>query len=178
MTNNPSFQQHLAESAKTENSPSLANAPMTPDVAAASKFLAAWDSAWEKHDPQALGLLHTTDAVTVNRFGTVVESSAAIEKALAFLHNNDGPFSRSTFPALQIIGVRQVTSEVMILQTKWQNPFMNSDGTIDPGRINDVIVTFVLVRFGSEWKATQVDAHNVDRMNLPFANAGQKNNRA
>lgn len=37
-----------------------------------------------------------------------------------------------------------------------------------------MIVTFVLVREGQTWRASQVDAHNVEKMDLPFSNAGQK----
>jgi hypothetical protein len=37
-----------------------------------------------------------------------------------------------------------------------------------------MIVTYVLVRDGQMWKASEVDAHNVEKMELPFSNPGQK----
>ena len=48
----------------------------------AQEFLNQWIKAWNLHDAQQLGLLQTPDANTVNRFGTLVEGRAAVEKAL------------------------------------------------------------------------------------------------
>jgi uncharacterized protein (TIGR02246 family) len=144
-----------------------------PDLrTAAEDFLRNWDAAWNGHDAHSLASLHTSDAVTVNRFGSVVEGRDAIEQALAFLHN--GPFNHIAFPAQRIQSLRQVAPETIILRTKWQNPVMNSDGSVDRGKFNDMIVTFVLIRKGGEWKASEVDLHNVEKMDLPFSAPEQK----
>jgi hypothetical protein len=50
---------------------------------AAPDFLAAWVKAWNNHDAHALGELHTSNAVTVNRFGTLVVGREPTEKAWA-----------------------------------------------------------------------------------------------
>ena len=143
------------------------------DVAGANKFMTQWDAAWAAHNADAMAALLTEDAVTVNRFGTLLPGREATRKALAFLHGDSGPFGHSKFPALEVLGLRSVAG-VMILQTKWQNPVMNPDGKTDPVKVSDMIVTFVLVKSGKQWKATQVDLHNVEKMNLPYSSAGQK----
>ena len=51
---------------------------------------------------------------------------------------------------------------------------MNPDGKLDLGKQNDMIVSYTLLRDGGVWRATQVDLHNVEKMDLPFSNAGQK----
>ncbi len=57
------------------------------DRAVAEDFLRKWIQAWNHHDAHQLGLLQTSDANTVNRFGTLVQGRAGVEKALGFLHN-------------------------------------------------------------------------------------------
>lgn len=133
-----------------------------------------WDAAWAAHNAEAIAALHTDDAVTVNRFGTVVRGRQALEGALGFLHGPSGPFHRSTFPRQSMIALRRVAPTVMILQTKWQNPVMKPDGTIDPASINDMVVTFALVQQGADWRATEVNLVNVEKMDLPFSNPGQR----
>jgi uncharacterized protein (TIGR02246 family) len=145
-----------------------------PDVEGARKFVSAWDKAWANHDAQALGSLHTENAITVNRFGTVVNGRVAIQQALAFLHQNNGPFSHSSVPPQQIFSVQQIAANVMTIHTKWQSPVMNPDGKIDSTKIDDMIVTFVVERTGGEWRAVGVDLHNVEKMDLPFSNPGQR----
>ena len=145
-----------------------------PDSAAADEFLSAWEHAWNQHDAHQLCLLHTPDANTVNRFGTFVQGREALEKALGFLHGAGGPFHGVPAPPLQLIDLRQIAPNVMILQASWKNPVMNPDGKLDLGEQNDMIVSYTLLRDGGVWRATQVDLHNVDKMNLPFSNAGQK----
>ena len=51
---------------------------------------------------------------------------------------------------------------------------MRSDGTIDPASINDMIVTFILLNTGDGWLASEVNLVNVEKMDLPFSNPGQK----
>ena len=140
----------------------------------ANQFLAAWDSAWGKHDANALGELHTADATTVNRFGTLVIGRSETEKALAFLHSQEGPFGHSKFPSLELLHERQIAPTVIVVQAGWKNPVMFPSGKISETEWNDMIVTFVLVQEGQTWKVCEVDAHNVEKMDLPFSNAGQK----
>lgn len=63
----------------------------------AAGFLTAWDQAWNDHDANALGDLHASDAVNVNRFGTLIVGRLPTEKALGFLHSHRGPFGHSQF---------------------------------------------------------------------------------
>jgi hypothetical protein len=63
---------------------------------------------------------------------------------------------------------------VKVVQAKWQNPVMKPDGKIDPTSINDMIVTFILLDAGSGWLASEVNLVNVEKMDLPFSNPGQK----
>ena len=37
-----------------------------------------------------------------------------------------------------------------------------------------MLVSYTLLKVGGDWKATQMDLHNVEKMDLPFSNAGQK----
>ena len=136
--------------------------------------MAQWDAAWAAHDADAMAALQTEDVVTVNRFGTLITGREATRQAMVFLHGETGPFGHAKFPALEMLALRRVAENVMVLQARWQNPIMNPDGKTDPVKVNDMIVTFVLVKAGTQWKATQVDLHNVEKMNLPYSNAGQK----
>jgi ketosteroid isomerase-like protein len=144
------------------------------DNTAAEEFLNQWEHAWNNHDAHQLCLLHTSDANTVNRFGTLVRGREALEKALGFLHGAGGPFHDVAAPPLQLIDLRQIAPNVMILQASWKSPVMNPDGKLDLRKQNDMIVSYTLLRDGGVWRATQVDLHNVDKMDLPFSNAGQK----
>ena len=144
------------------------------DNAAAKEFMSKWDNAWNNHDAHQLSLLHSPDAITVNRFGTLVRGRKALEKALGYLHGVSGPFHEITAPPLQLMDLRQVAPTVMILQASWKSPVMNPDGKLDRAKQNDMIVSYTLLKSGGDWKATQVDLHNVDKMDLPFSNAGQK----
>jgi hypothetical protein len=141
---------------------------------AVKTFLRKWDEAWAKHDAVAIAALHTEDAVTVNRFGTIVRGRASLEKALGFLHGAGGPFHNSIFPPLALLIQRTVAPRVKVVQAKWQNPVMKPDGKIDPTSINDMIVTFILLDAGSGWLASEVNLVNVEKMDLPFSNPGQK----
>jgi hypothetical protein len=137
-------------------------------------FLRKWDEAWAKHDALAIAALHTEDAVTVNRFGTVVQGNADLGKALGFLHGAHGPFRNSIFPPLELLIQRSISPNVQALQAKWKNPVMRPDGNIDPASINDMIVTFILLKTGNAWLASEVNLVNVEKMDLPFSNPGQR----
>ncbi|WP_263381394.1 Cif family virulence factor [Granulicella arctica] len=140
----------------------------------ANEFLSKWIHAWNHHDARQLGLLQTVDANTVNRFGTLVEGRTAVEKALSFLHRPGGPFHDVTAPPLKLIDVRQIAPTVIILQASWKNPAMNPDGKLDLVKEDDMLVSYTLLKEGGDWKATQMDLHNVEKMDLPFSNPGQK----
>jgi hypothetical protein len=144
------------------------------DRAVANEFLSKWIQAWNQHDAHQLGLLQTLDANTVNRFGTLVQGRAAVEKALGFLHNPGGPYHDVIAPPLQLIDVRQIAPNVIILQASWKSPVMNPDGKLDLAKEDDMLVSYTLLNVGGEWKATQMDLHNVEKMDLPFSNASQK----
>jgi uncharacterized protein (TIGR02246 family) len=140
--------------------------------AAAEEFLLKWVQAWNHHDAHQLGLLQTSDANTVNRFGTLVEGRTAVEKA--FLHNPGGPYHEVTAPPLQLIDVRQIAPTVIILQASWQSPVMNPDGKLDLSRQDDMMVSYTLLKQGGDWLVTQTDLHNVEKMDLPYSTPKQK----
>ena len=171
----PSRRDFVISTAALSTTAAIAAGPSLPlpDTDGAQRFIDAWDAAWTHHDATAIAALHTNDAITVNRFGTVVNGRTALERALGFLHGPDGPFHRSVFPRQTIIAVRMVAPTVMIVQTKWKNPMMKPDGKIDPASTNDMVVTFVLVQRGTDWQATEVNLVNVEKMDLPFSNPGQ-----
>jgi uncharacterized protein (TIGR02246 family) len=174
MTANPLTRRtFLAGAAAAATAHAASKADPLPE-AVAKTFISRWDTAWNNHDAKALGLLHTEDAVTVNRFGTFLHGRGPIEGALAFLHGSGGPFHSAVFPRQQLILVRQPAPDVVIVQTTWKNPIMNPDGKIDPVKTNDMIVTFMLVRREPQWQAAEVNLQNVEKMDLPFSNAGQK----
>jgi hypothetical protein len=140
----------------------------------ANEFLNKWIQAWNHHDAQQLGLLQTTDANTVNRFGTLVQGRPAVEKALGFLHNPGGPYHAVTAPPLQLLAVRQIAPTVIILQASWKSPVMNPDGKLDLAKEDDMLVSYTLLNEGGNWIATQMDLHNVEKMDLPYSSPGQK----
>jgi len=152
----------------------IAEAPVADDAADAKLFLRRWDEAWARHDTVAISALHTDDAVTVNRFGTVVRGRDELGKALGFLHGAHGPFLHSVFPPLELLIQRSISPNVQALQAKWQNPVMRPDGTIDPASINDMIVTFILLNTSDGWLASEVNLVNVEKMDLPFSNPSQR----
>ncbi len=142
--------------------------------ATANEFLTKWIEAWNHHDAKRLGLLQTSDANTVNRFGSLVEGRAAVTKALGFLHDPGGPYHDVAAPPLQLIDVRQIAPTVIILQASWKSPVMNPDGKLDLSKEDDMLVSYTLLKEGVSWKATQMDLHNVEKMKLPFSSAAQK----
>ena len=150
--------------------------PASPAAArvTANEFLSKWVQAWNHHNAHQLGLLQTSDANTVNRFGTLVKGRAAVEKALGFLHNPGGPYHDVTAPPLQLIDVRQIAPNVIIFQASWKSPVMNPDGKLDLAKEDDMLVSFTLLKEGGAWRASQMDLHNVEKMDLPYSNPRQK----
>lgn len=144
------------------------------DHAVAIEFLIKWENAWNNHDAHQLCLLHTPDANTVNRFGTLVQGEQALEKALGFLHGAGGPYHNVTAPPLQLIDLRQIAPNVIVLQAGWSSPVMNPNGKLDVTKQDAMLVSYTLLKSGGGWRATQVDLHNVEKMDLPYSNPGQK----
>jgi hypothetical protein len=142
--------------------------------ATANEFLSKWIQAWNHHAADQLGSLQTSDANTVNRFGTLVQGRAAVEKALGFLHNPGGPYHDVTAPPLQLIDARQIAPTVIILQASWESPVMTPDGKLDLSRQDDMIVSYTLLKQRGQWIATQMDLHNIEKMDLPFSSPAQK----
>ncbi len=103
-----------------------------------------------------------------------MEGRAAVTKALGFLHDPGGPYHDVAAPPLQLIDVRQIAPTVIILQASWKSPVMNPDGKLDLSKEDDMLVSYTLLEEGVDWKATQMDLHNVEKMDLPYSNAGQK----
>ncbi len=153
-----------------------AEGPSSPAAArvAAQDFLGKWIQAWNHHDAHQLAILQVSDANTVNRFGSLVQGRAAVEKALAFLHNPGGPYHDVTAPPLQLLAVRQIAPTVIVLQAGWSSPVMNPDGKLDLAKQNDMLVTYTLLLEGGDWRAAQMDLHNVEKMDLPYSSPGQK----
>ncbi len=178
MTSSPiSRRNFLVTGTALAASPTLqSEEPINPAAvrATANEFLRQWEQAWNHHDAHQLGLLQTPDANTVNRFGTLVQGRAAVEKALGFLHNPGGPYHGVTAPPLQLVDVRQVAPNVIILQASWGSPVMNPDGKLDLAKQNEMLVSCTLLKTGVDWRATQMDLHNVEKMDLPYSNAGQR----
>jgi uncharacterized protein (TIGR02246 family) len=136
---------------------------------AAEAFLKQWVTAWNHRDAKALASLHADNAVTVNRYGMLIRGRADSEEALAFLLGPQGPFGDFVFPRMEIVAARQIVPEVVIAQTTWSAPALGADGRMVPGQFNEMILSYTLVRQGAEWKATQIDGHNVEKMDLPFS---------
>lgn len=138
------------------------------------EFLTAWMSAWNKRDGHGLAALHTADCVTVNRFGTLIPDRKGAEEALVFLLGPHGPFGDTVFPAMKIVVLREVATGVAIVQASWRAPALAPNGTMVPGEFNAMLLTYTLVKRDGHWKATQIDPHNVEHMELPYSNPDQK----
>jgi len=176
-TSSNSRRKFLVTGTALAASPLLRSEEPTSPAAArstANEFLTKWIRAWNQHDAKQLALLQTSDANTVNRFGTLVEGRTAVEKALGFLHDPGGPYRDVTAPPLQLLDVRQVAPTVIILQASWKSPVMNPDGKLDLTKEDNMLVSYTLLKAGGEWRATQMDLHNVEKMDLPYSSPGQK----
>lgn len=144
------------------------------DAAIATDFLKKWDSQWTARDGHALAALHTRDAVTVNRYGHPLVGREDIEKWLCAMLGSQGSFTDSTFPPMKLLLVRRVAPDVLVVQAEWSAPALLPNGKVDPGRFNDMIITYVLVREGAKWLAAEIDPHNVEKMAAPFQQAHQE----
>lgn len=118
--------------------------------------------------------MHAENAVTINRYGTLIRGRADSEEALAFLLGPQGPFGDFVFPPMELVAARQIVPEVVIAQTTWSAPVLGADGQTVPDQFNEMILSYTLVRQGDDWKATQIDGHNVEKMDLPYSSKEQK----
>ena len=150
------------------------SSPLLDAQIAASAFFERWVTAWNHHDAKKLASLHTDDAVTVNRYGTLLLGRAEAERALTFLRSPLGPFGEFVFPPMNIAAVRQIANNVMIAQARWNAPALGPHGKVIPDHFNEMILSYTLVKEGEGWKAAQIDAHNVEKMDLPFSSEQQK----
>lgn len=148
---------------------------ISPDAQKAIEtFFQRWVTAWNNRDAKALAALHTEDAVTINRYGTLLDGRAEAEEALAFLRGPHGPFGDFVFPPMQIVAARQIAPGVLITQASWSAPELGPDGKTVPNQFNEMILSYTLVAQGEGWKVTQIDGHNVEKMDLPFSSEEQK----
>ena len=85
------------------------------------EFLTAWDAAWNAHPADGILRLHAEDCVTVNRFGTLFVGKQAAAGQMERLQKEI--FKDAHFPPLQLLNLRSVTPDLVILQTAWQNPW-------------------------------------------------------
>jgi uncharacterized protein (TIGR02246 family) len=143
--------------------------------AIAEDFLKQWDQAWAARDGHALAALHTQNAVTVNRYGKLLAGREQTEKWLTAMLGPQGSFTQSTFPPMKLLAVRRIAPDVVVAQTGWKAPALQTNGKVDPGRFNDMIITYVLVKEGAVWRAAEIDPHNVEKVDTPFSQPGQKN---
>ena len=148
---------------------------VSPDVqAGAETFLKKWVAAWNSHDAQVLASLHTEDAMTINRYGTLIRGRVNAEEALSFLLGPHGPFGEATFPPMRIAALREVSPGVVVVQATWNAPVLGQDGKAVPGQFNEMILSYTLLKRETDWKTCQIDGHNVEPMELPFSNPEQR----
>jgi uncharacterized protein (TIGR02246 family) len=148
--------------------PRLIAQPSTPNPAL---FLQTYDDAWASHDPHALAMLHAEDVLVVNRFGSMLEGRAELEKAMAFLHGPGGPFHTVTFPRQQLVVSRILNPTVATLHAKWKNPTMGPGDQLAHDSQTpwvDLLSTYLLGRHGQTWRIVQHDLHSVDPIKFPF----------
>jgi uncharacterized protein (TIGR02246 family) len=148
---------------------------LSPDVqSGAETFLKNWVAGWNHHDAHALASLHTEDAMTINRYGTLIRGRESSEEALSFLIGPQGPFGDTTFPPMRIVALREIAPDVAVVQATWKAPALGPNGKIVTGQFNEMVLSFTLVKRGSDCKAAQIDGHNVEHMELPYSSPEQK----
>jgi hypothetical protein len=68
----------------------------------------------------------------------------------------------------QIAHVHRIGRDLVIVQTRWQSPEISPDGKVHPENLNDMIVTYVLVKRGADLQIIQLDLHNVVKLANPY----------
>lgn len=132
-------------------------------------FLSRWVTAWNRRDAPALAALHTDDAVTINRYGVLLLGRAAAAEALSLLLGPEGPFGDVQFPPMQRVALREIAPGVAVVQANWAAPMLGPDGRIVPDQSNAMILSYTLLRRDADWRATQIDGHNIEAITLPFS---------
>ena len=140
----------------------------------AETFLFKWVAAWNSHDAQALASLHTEDAMTINRYGTLIRGRVDAEEALSFLLGPHGPFGEAVFPPMRIAALREIAPGVVVVQATWSAPVLGPDGKTVQGQFNEMILSYTLLKQGADWKTCQIDGHNVEPMELPYSSPEQR----
>ena len=144
-----------------------------PSAGGPGQFIVAFDDAWARHDAHALAMLHAEVVIVVNRYGSMLEGRAELEKALGFLHGPGGPFNTISFPPQKILTTRSLGATMAAIHTKWRNPEMGTGDQLRNGgpemKWVDMIATYLLVRIAEAWQIKQHDLHNIDAIQFPFA---------
>ena len=134
-------------------------------------FLESYDDAWSRHDSHSLAMLHTEDVLVVNRFGSMVEGRAELERVMAFLHGPGGPFHTVTFPRQELLISRILDTDMVTLHAKWKNPTMGPGDQLAHGSASpwvDLISTYLLTHKSGTWQIIQHDLHSVEPIKFPF----------
>lgn len=142
-----------------------------PPSAALATFLQTYDEAWASHDAHAIAMLHAEDVLVINRFGSMVEGRAELEKVMAFLHGQGGPFRTVKFPRQEALVSRMLNSDMATLHARWKNPTMGPGDQLAHGSQTpwvDLISTYLLTRKSKSWQIVQHDLHSVDPIKFPF----------
>lgn len=116
-----------------------------------------WDTAWNRHDAEALTALHHPDAETVNRFGRYLAGHDEHREQFEWLHS--GPFRGSRSPAQTIVGLRFIRPDVALVHATWGTPELDIGG--QRLRAEDMVVSYLITREDGHWAIAAVDLHNV-----------------
>ena len=169
VSNRRSFFLSVASVAGAAAASSNLIAQLTPTNLTA--FLQAYDEAWASHDPHVIAMLHTEDVLVVNRFGSMLEGRAELEKGMQFLHGPGGPFQTVAFPRQQILLARILNPNMATIHASWKNPTMGPGDQLAHGSQTpwvDLLSTYLLTRHGETWQIAQHDLHSVDPIKFPF----------
>lgn len=141
------------------------------DLTAIRGLVRQWDTAWNSHDAQAIALLLTDDADTVNRFGLYFHDRAETEVQLGGLLS--GPFKEVQCAPQKIISVRLIRSDVAIVRTEWEAPEDVLNAARGPRA--KMIVSYVMTRTKHKWMISAMDLHTI-RGGVILMNRGSADN--
>ncbi|AEU37159.1 Cif family virulence factor [Granulicella mallensis] len=119
--------------------------PMGQSVDAdVQEFLTAWDAAGNAHAADGILRLHAEDCVAVNRFGTSLVGKQATAGQMERLPKEI--FKDAHLPPLQLLNLRSVTPDLVILQASCQNPSLHP---LPAPQVSGMIVSILRRRNGS-----------------------------
>jgi uncharacterized protein (TIGR02246 family) len=130
---------------------------MTADERVIRDLIAQWDSAWNRHDAQALTALHHEQAETVNRFGRYLVGREQHLQQFTWLHA--GPFRDAQSPAQQIVSWRFIRPDIALVHTTWGTPELILGGERIPAE--DMVVSYLMTKEDGRWSLAAIDLHNV-----------------